>query len=211
MHKTQIEKTKEQLARTMGITDGGYHYEGKNFRDGFVKVDRGRTIAGDRDGDGKVSQLERFDKDGDGKISMEEFAATTNNPTDATHHYAASSLGVSKAEMDGWKRYRTDRFNSRYVPTVAERVRNAAERSERMVFDPLKGGWVSRAEQQQWPGPRSRDAFLNRNVCTAPSSQDYATGFTPRAGGNFTPRQPMQYGGNFTPRGGRNASQIVFG
>ena len=39
MHKTQIEKTKEQLARTMGITDGGYHYEGKNFRDGFVKVD----------------------------------------------------------------------------------------------------------------------------------------------------------------------------
>ena len=211
MHKTQVQKAKEQLAMTMGISEGGYHSEGKNFRDGFVKVDRGRAIAGDRDGDGKVSQLERFDKDGDGKISMEEFAATTNAPTNSTHHFAAASVGVSKAEMQNWRRHRADRFNGRYVPTVAERVRAAAERGAPMVFDPIRGGWMSHGSATgQWGGPRSRDAFLNRNVRTAPSSQQMAYGgnFTPRAAG--TPRQ-MEYGSNFTPRGGRNASQIVFG
>ena len=158
MQKTQIERTKEQLARTMGITDGGYHYEGKNFKDGFVKIDRGRAIAGDRDGDGKVSQLERFDKDGDGKISLEEFAATTNSPTDATHHYAASSVGVSKAEMDGWKRYRAGRFEGRYVPTVAERVRNApsaAAPPPRLAAGvPRRSGCWNRPSFPRYVGPR---------------------------------------------------------
>ena len=55
-----------------GQSAGGYF----GGRDAFIgqAKDRGRRVAGDTDGDGKVSNLERFDKDGDGFIEMHEYA-----------------------------------------------------------------------------------------------------------------------------------------
>jgi hypothetical protein len=137
----------------------GYFAEGKGFKDGFVKVDRGRVVAGDRDGDGKVSMSERLDADGDGKVSAAEYASGMDRMSRSGGSFAALSVGVSATERASWTRFREDRAQGRYVANVAERVRAHADN---MVFNPLRGGWTP-AAQGRWQGV-SRGDYTNRNL-----------------------------------------------
>ena len=104
-----------------------------------------------------------MDADGDGKVSAAEYASGMDRMSRGAGSFAALSVGVSAAERAGWSRFREDRTQGRYVPTVSERVRANADIGN-MVFNPLRGGWTS-AAQGRWQSPsRSRGDFTNRNL-----------------------------------------------
>lgn len=175
----------------------GYHAAGKGFRDGFVKVDRGRTVQGDRDGDGKVSMAERLDADGDGKISMAEYSNFNSSKINETsEHYAAFSVGVNEATRASWaslREGRGNRYSGRYVPLVAERVRQGADK---MVHDASKGGWHQVTDT--WSGPHGHGASTNRNIRSGShGTSSYGQAAAQLAGG-ATPRgvlEQMRRGG----------------
>jgi hypothetical protein len=138
--------------------NSGYFAQGKNFEDnGFVKrAWTGEKQAGDLDGDGHVSLVERLDKDGDGKIEMWEYAADLNKPQ-TEEVWTASAVGAPLQERQGWAALREARTHGRFVPTVAERVRAA---QDQMIYHPPSGGWQNRVHAASprssataWAGP----------------------------------------------------------
>ena len=70
----------------------------------------------------------------------------------------------------GWAKLREARTEGRFVPTIAERQRQAADE---MRYDSRKGGWQQ--SSSTWSGPPSASA--NRNVrvaANAPATSIYA-------------------------------------
>lgn len=154
---------------------GGYFGGGGAFL--TQARDRGRSVKGDIDGDGKVSLAERYDKDGDGKISMHEYAAQTNSPNSRTHgeQHAAANVGVSAVVREGWASFRADKLNGQYSRAIADRMRTNTENggggAGGLAFNASAGGWTDSSvlrgpagTTSAWAGPGRYDD--NRNVKT---------------------------------------------
>jgi len=145
--------------------DQGYFRQVVDFRREVTQ-----NIAGDADGDGRLSLAEQYDADGDGKISMAEYAASTNNPTGPASH-AAASVGATHEARMGWAKLREARSSGHFVPTIAERTRDAADQ---MGYNPRQGGWTQSTPQWGGPGPSSPAPGVgNRNVRAQPSSNPF--------------------------------------
>ena len=115
---------------------------------------------------------------------MDEFAAITNKPTDASHpeQYAAASVGVSRATRESWASLRADKNSGVLKPNVVERVITLSNGDDPLMYNPARGGWIDsgqgklatgtattreafRSASRTWAGPNRYDT-ANRNVRT---------------------------------------------
>ena len=151
--KAAAERAAMGMANAKGVT--GLLADRANERENVI------TKVVDRDGDGHISTLERFDTDGDGKISMNEYAKITDAQSGTAGGlvvgYAADHVGASAEARKEWGQLRAAQQSGQYVPLVGERARATQEPRR---YDPVRGGWV-RAEPT-WAGPG--DAQSNRNI-----------------------------------------------
>lgn len=151
--KAAAERAAMGMANAKGVT--GLLADRANERENVI------TKVVDKDGDGHISTLERFDTDGDGKISMNEYAKITDAQSGTAGGlvvgYAAEHVGASAEARKEWGQLRAAQQSGQYVPLVGERARATQEPRR---YDPVRGGWV-RAEPT-WAGPG--DAQSNRNI-----------------------------------------------
>jgi len=163
---SHIDSPLEKRAAAERARIGEAHATGALFKGGGGRVNERanvRNISVDRDGDGHISLLEKFDTDGDGKIEMHEYAATTNAVSGTAggiaEDFAANSVGASAKVRQGWAKVREATKRGAYVPTNAERVRQVAEGG--LVYSANVGGWLSPSMASGYQG---ESPVNNRNV-----------------------------------------------